>query len=603
MLSLGRRRFWISMRHDSLVDILSWRYARLGYTSETSSSRELFKRILYKAGDHYERKSLRAGSKISDQMDFWFSPDKSRSEPESEDLKSRITKIEDHCLHDLIQQLRFARFHPLSRDEESYSLNAKYRFSTAVSINWKCFDPFMSRESILQNIVDSKDSNRTYMPNYADRVLFFHRGIGLHRYRGFFFTEKINEIIRRGTTSCALTLRKVAQRKAFQAQQRSKEVYYLLSSGFEKFLGSYLRRVNPEGQAAEVSLSEIEFAQPEITASNTLDSSNNSSQEPNAHKETPERTVSMQPVHIERDEVLQAALTSRQSIDSLPITLYNFFFRVTLQEPTFKEVVVIYRKKYEDPAAPTLAPKTSNSYCDSSTTEKRFQQHNAPGNKRNIYVKIFRDVPMADLELMLPFQSVSFNSSDKINMSLAGLFMMGTFLPVLEFSFSSLSASKAWLLAVFASLSYTTRVISRYYTSWAYYSTLTASVLGDQLQAQGPPAAFWISASAAHQIRKEMAIVYLALCELYHAEEMIQTRANSTIESNSVEDINTTKLHSLEDISARATKILHQSCDESLYFDPKNALEELVDGELVHRHGDQYKAILPWELNLEQRCV
>eukprot|EP00511_Aplanochytrium_stocchinoi_P006772 CAMPEP_0204841108 /NCGR_PEP_ID=MMETSP1346-20131115/40678_1 /ASSEMBLY_ACC=CAM_ASM_000771 /TAXON_ID=215587 /ORGANISM="Aplanochytrium stocchinoi, Strain GSBS06" /LENGTH=122 /DNA_ID=CAMNT_0051979019 /DNA_START=18 /DNA_END=386 /DNA_ORIENTATION=+ len=121
---------------------------------------------------------------MSGTLDFWFAPEKLTVPGDGDmnpDLKKKVNNLERDFLHEVTQQLGLGRFHPLSKAEESYALNAKYRFSTAVSIGWNNFDKFVADQGITREIYGEfggTNGNGT-TPKYADCVLFFHRGVGL----------------------------------------------------------------------------------------------------------------------------------------------------------------------------------------------------------------------------------------------------------------------------------------------------------------------------------------------------------------------------------------------------------------------------------------
>jgi hypothetical protein len=78
---------------------------------------------------------------------------------------------------------------------------------------------------------------------------------------------------------------------------------------------------------------------------------------------------------------------------------------VTLQEPTFKEIVLLYR-----PAAPDSAAQRNAIYI------KSFRD-SMPDSLRLAYVAA---VPMADLEVVLPEKKIGFNSVDLLKFTITG---------------------------------------------------------------------------------------------------------------------------------------------------------------------------------------
>ncbi|XP_065865943.1 uncharacterized protein [Euphorbia lathyris] len=75
-------------------------------------------------------------------------------------------------------------------------------------------------------------------------------------------------------------------------------------------------------------------------------------------------------IQIEEDDDLYV---ERIRIEKMKLSLSNLFGKVTIQEPTFQSIIVVYRR---------------------ASKKKEME--------RNIYVKHFRNIPMADMEIALP---------------------------------------------------------------------------------------------------------------------------------------------------------------------------------------------------------
>ena len=72
---------------------------------------------------------------------------------------------------------------------------------------------------------------------------------------------------------------------------------------------------------------------------------------------------------------------------------------ITLQEPSFKEVVVLYRSK-RNLKSTSSSSKSSPSKMSSEDRMKDIL------DRRNLHLRCFRDIPMADLNLVFPDKKV-----------------------------------------------------------------------------------------------------------------------------------------------------------------------------------------------------
>ncbi|KAJ0052140.1 hypothetical protein Pint_02506 [Pistacia integerrima] len=85
--------------------------------------------------------------------------------------------------------------------------------------------------------------------------------------------------------------------------------------------------------------------------------------------------VMAEPVEIciESENVQEGLYVERIRIEKLKLSFFNLFGKITIQEPTFQRIIVVYRR---------------------ASGKKETQ--------RNIYVKHFENIPMADMEIVLP---------------------------------------------------------------------------------------------------------------------------------------------------------------------------------------------------------
>eukprot|EP00898_Chlorokybus_atmophyticus_P008533 jgi/Chlat1/8681/Chrsp88S00667 len=78
-------------------------------------------------------------------------------------------------------------------------------------------------------------------------------------------------------------------------------------------------------------------------------------------------------------------VVERVRVENMQFTPKNLLLPATVQEPTFERMVVVYRKATPQPTSTHTKP---------------------PEQDRAIYIKHFRDIPMADMEIVLPEKKV-----------------------------------------------------------------------------------------------------------------------------------------------------------------------------------------------------
>ncbi|GAB4847375.1 hypothetical protein Ancab_026433 [Ancistrocladus abbreviatus] len=151
------------------------------------------------------------------------------------------------------------------------------------------------------------------LPEFADKYVIFRRGIGIDRTTNYFFLEKLDMLIAR-------TWRQL-----------------LKKTGLDKF-----RRKKPKpGKRFK----------------------KDPSKDPKKNDDLRAEPEDQQDLFVERIR-----------IENMEISFRNLLSKLTIQEPTFDRIIVVYRRAPEEEDIP----------------------------ERGIYVKHFKNIPMADLEIVLP---------------------------------------------------------------------------------------------------------------------------------------------------------------------------------------------------------
>ena len=116
---------------------------------------------------------------------------------------------------------------------------------------------------------------------------------------------------------------------------------------------------------------------------------------------------------------------------------WNFFQKLKLQEPTFKELVIVYRHKYKDPLQMAHHAVQNKHRSVAMQAEKYSQGRSAKKTSRivqlrrtfeeltkkeelrpprRICIKSFSNIPRADLEVIFPEKSLHMNPIDVVQL-------------------------------------------------------------------------------------------------------------------------------------------------------------------------------------------
>ncbi|KAJ4974396.1 hypothetical protein NE237_007570 [Protea cynaroides] len=150
---------------------------------------------------------------------------------------------------------------------------------------------------------------RENLPDFCDKYIIFRRGFGIDRTTDYFFMEKLDMLVAR--------------------------------------LWGWLLRVT--------GLQRIFYRKP-------------NARQKQQQQQDPKKTDEIIP-EVEQEDLY----VERIRLETMQLSLRNLLSKVTIQEPTFDRMIVVYRR---------ASPK--------------------PKTDRGIYVKHFRNIPMADMEIVLP---------------------------------------------------------------------------------------------------------------------------------------------------------------------------------------------------------
>ncbi|GIL91758.1 hypothetical protein Vretimale_14893 [Volvox reticuliferus] len=233
---------------------------------------------------------------------------------------------EQKLIADFMQLMAAARFHILTTREWELAKSDKFMFSLPVEVNWSYYDDKLLRTFWASNA--ERRELRAVLPDMADRVLVFHRGITVAQASGLYTEEKVDLLVE-----------------------------YLITKPLLKLWNWLRKRNTPAGTGPMGNLTESRHQARKVVERRTL----------------------------------------RLLMPSAWAVIKNFHKKLKLQEPAFKEVVVLYR------AANASRHKKHTLPAIQRPVEQRQREILAG---RNIHIKCFHDIPMADMDVIFAEKKV-----------------------------------------------------------------------------------------------------------------------------------------------------------------------------------------------------
>eukprot|EP01018_Ginkgo_biloba_P017145 Gb_29434 [translate_table: standard] len=212
----------------------------------------------------------------------------------------------------------------------------------------------------------------------------------------------------------------------------------------------------------------------------------------------------------------------RIRIENMELSLRNLFGKITIQEPTFERIIVVYRRA-------------------------TAQSDKSQPDDRGIHVKHFKHIPMADMELVLP---------EKKNPSLTPMdwvkFLISAVLGLVAF-ISTLEMPRADVWVAFAILSgfvgYCAKIYFTFQQSMAEYQNLITKSMYDKQLDSGKGTLLHLCDDVIQQEVKEVIVSFFILME----------QGKATI----------------EDLDHRCEELMESEFEEKCNFDVVDAVKKL----------------------------
>ena len=164
----------------------------------------------------------------------------------------------------------------------------------------------------------------------------------------------------------------------------------------------------------------------------------------------------------------------------------NYFKSSTLVEPSYEEVIVIWRPKRKKPPKQLSIPTWMYEVAKVFDMENRLPQ---PKNNTQpvdegpmpLEIKAFYDVPMANIEAVLPKNKLVFKAADAIVFDLVSVFSFLAIAGSIKFD-----SPKLDLIALVSLVFFAIRTFFRYSNKYARYDLLVNKFLTSKLSHRGP---------------------------------------------------------------------------------------------------------------------
>jgi len=387
---------------------------------------------------------------------------------------AQIEQVEDRFLANFMQLMEKANFRLLSQADIDVAEAEEYLFSLPVQVDWKKLDREMLGR-FLQKRCNAADG--TPAPRFAERILIFHRGVGVDQTRGFMILQKLDFLV-------------------------------------DKLLEWIMQPFGRERGAGFKSAPQVD---------NLPDASE-------------KNLAGVQEGH--GNCVFEDLYIERINLRSTGVGLRSFFKRTLMQEPTFKELVIIFRL-----AAPPAVESASEAH-------------------RKIFVKAFRDIPMADLEVVFPEKRISMEPVDLVKLFVIGA--VGVAVMLFKLAFTALLTPLLLLAALISVGGYAGKIFVGFKAAKDRYHHLVTQSLYHKNLDNDLGVIFYIVDALEEQEFNEAVLAYFCLSQ----------------------DGETTQ----KKLDACCERYLKQHFDVEVNFEVNDALAKLVRKKIVDRTGDRYRA-------------
>lgn len=384
---------------------------------------------------------------------------------------AKVDNLEQRFLKILFQVMEKSNFQILSDAEVELSQAGQYLVNMPIAVDKSKLDKKLLTTFFKENKVDE-------VPSYADQYIIFRRGIGIDKTTDYFIMPKLDLLIER---TWNWTLQKLGLQKP------------------------------PNQQPAHVhSLSRKRSQVPKLTEDSVQNEEKGSGADGNELR------------------------FERIRIQNMDISFKNLFTQITVQEPTFDRMIVVYRG-----------------------ASKPHRILNPLGD-RSINIRHFRNIPLADMELVLPEKkNPGLTPMDWVKLSISAVLGL-----VALFGSTESGKGDIWVLIAILGgiIGYIAKIYFTFQANLVLYQNLITKSLYDKQLDSGRGTILHLCDDVIQQEVKEVIMAYFVL--------MSQGKATD------------------EELDRRCEQLMASKFGEKCDFDVEDALIKLEKLEIVTKDAN-----------------
>lgn len=403
----------------------------------------------------------------------------------------QVKAAEDRFLVNFVHMMDKANFRLLTQEDIDLAEAEDYLFNLPVEIDWDALDTQLLGRYLEQHGYVENGS----APRFANRILMFCRGVGVDQAHGFHLLPKIDLLITR-----------------------------LLEWFIARIKGLFGRK----------------------QSANTPDAAHDAAPDPAPQTEADSADdQSRNCIHEDR-------YIERVTLRNSNIGLGSLLRRTRLQEPTFKELIILFRF-----ASPTPKPKRKGkTKKNENATETEAERDLA------IHIKAFREIPMADLEVVFPEKRISMKPVDLIKLIVTG--SIGLVMVTVKFLFAAALNPVVALAALATVGGYAGKIFVGFKISKDRYQHLVTNSLYNKNLDNDLGVVFYLMDSLEEQELKEAVLAYFFLWTTGECTE--------------------------EELDGHCEQFLHEQFGVEVDFEADDALEKLRRDNLITEIDGRFRA-------------
>lgn len=456
---------WVEQPHYAYIPVTHARFVQaLQDTPEAKSVGQPFHDFLELLGLLYHVHYFKTLRELKEDYEYFSAStgeEARRGVPESE-----LLLRERRFLSNFIRSMVRGNFQPFREKEYQQSLRNNYLFDLPVTLDWEAYDERLFEnfhtspahlEALRQelNLQGSIDEYLQLPEAFHSRIWTFFRGGGREQIEGIFLPNKIDLWISRTVQWVVWPFQWVIEKVRGDEVQHSKETMRAIRN-------RALRRKKKSSDTGEFAT--------ELS-------------DPNA-----------------RNHIFEKRWIRHLNLENQPLPLKDLLQPKIMQEPTFHRIISLYRLH--------VPPQLSwwERIPGLNRLLKRKQDNTQREKDWTIFIKLFREIPMADSEMIFPARKLRMKSSDLAILVMTGL--VGVYGLI-----RSIRQHSSFLLIVFLGLLsvYVVKLILGYRRVKQRYQALVTHTLYHKNLDNDMGVLEFLVSSMEEQDLKESALVYFVL--------------------------------------------------------------------------------------------